>query len=376
MTTVLVTDAGYKHTLAAVRSLASAGCVVDAIGEDRSLCRYSRYLRRIAYPQRDFREECFDRFVRFLEAEPYDVLVPIGARSVRLLAKHRQAIERYAALPLAGADHIEFCMNKHRLNALAAELGLHVPRSWAADGEDAAEGIAGEARFPLVVKGGHELDRVGACRVEDPVSLKLALSRRRPAVEGDGTPWLVQEWIEGRGCGFFALYDRGRLHRLFMHQRVRMVPPSGGQSCCAESIYAEDLLQAGRLLLDALEWHGVAMVEFIRDAATGRLYLLEVNPKFWGSLDLAIAAGVDFPGDLVKLALGRPIASSAPYRVGLRFHWPLGEGDLVHFCRSPRSGLSILRDCLSLRVRSNLRLGDPGPALRSLWDDLRVLRGR
>jgi len=376
MTTVLVTDAGYKHTLAAVRSLASAGCTVDAIGDARSLCRYSRHLRRIAYPQRDFTEDRFDRFVRFLEVEPYDVLLPIGARSVRLLARHRQTVERHVALPLPATDRIESCMNKHRLNVMAAQLGLHVPRSWAADGEDAAEGIAGEARFPLVVKGGHELDRIAVQRVENPASLRLSLRRRRPAVEDGSIPWLVQEWIGGEGCGFFALYEKGRLRRFFMHRRVRMVPPSGGQSCCAESIYDEELLRAGRLLLDALEWHGVAMVEFIRDAATGHLYLLEVNPKFWGSLDLAIASGVDFPGDLVKLALGRPIASSSPYRVGLRFHWPLGQGDLIHFCRSPGAGLSILRDCLDFRVRSNLRLGDPWPAVRSLWEDLLVLRGR
>ena len=89
-----------------------------------------------------------------------------------------------------------------------------------------------------------------------------------------------------------------------MHRRVRENPPTGGASVCAVSIYDGKLLDYGRRLLDALNWHGVAMVEFKRDRLSGELYLMEINPKLWGSHDLAIASGMDFSSALVDMSMG------------------------------------------------------------------------
>ncbi len=54
------------------------------------------------------------------------------------------------------------------------------------------------------------------------------------------------------------------------------------------------------------------MVEFKADARTGTPYLMEINGRFWGSLQLAIDAGVDFPAILVAAALGAPIPPRSP----------------------------------------------------------------
>lgn len=83
-----------------------------------------------------------------------------------------------------------------------------------------------------------------------------------------------------------------------MHRRIREVPPSSA----AESTYNSELLKLGRKILELLNWHGVAMVEFRRDSATGEFKLIEINPKFWGTLDLAIAAEIDFPHLAVQMA--------------------------------------------------------------------------
>jgi hypothetical protein len=120
-------------------------------------------------------------------------------------------------------------------------------------------------------------------------------------------------------------------------------------------------------MLDALNWHGVAMVEFRRDDRDGEYKLMEVNPKFWGSLDLALAAGADFPGDLCHMALGRALPFTDHYRRGLRFHWPLsGQGDLFHLWTRPQSFFAVALDCLNPRVKSNVWLGDFGPNLSEM----------
>jgi hypothetical protein len=150
-----------------------------------------------------------------------------------------------------------------------------------------------------------------------------------------------------------------------MHRRVREWPPSGGTSACAESVTdAPVLARGGAALLDALRWHGVAMVEFKGALEPGALALIEINAKFWGSHDVALAAGVDFPCDLVALLEGRTLAAQAPPKK-VRFSWPLG-GDLWHGLFRPSSLPAVMLDALSPGVAHSFRLRDPVPHLYEL----------
>ena len=81
----------------------------------------------------------------------------------------------------------------------------------------------------------------------------------------------------------------------YLHKRVNMYPESGGVSTKATTIYDKKLYHQGKLVLDSLDWHGVAMVEFKKHSKNGKFYLIEVNPKYWGSLDLGLAAGIHIP---------------------------------------------------------------------------------
>jgi predicted ATP-grasp superfamily ATP-dependent carboligase len=151
-----------------------------------------------------------------------------------------------------------------------------------------------------------------------------------------------------------------------MHRRVRELPASGGRSTCAESVNDPELARAGRRLLDHLNWHGVAMAEFRRDDRDGSFRLMEINPKFWGSLELALAAGADFADDYVRAARGEPlpVRTEADYRSGVRYAWPF-DGDLIHAMERPRNAFRVLGDMVNPRVKKNAWLRDPLPLLHS-----------
>jgi predicted ATP-grasp superfamily ATP-dependent carboligase len=183
---------------------------------------------------------------------------------------------------------------------------------------------------------------------------------------------ILQQRIVGPGFGVFATYQDGRCRRLMAHRRIREYPASGGASSCAEVVADPALFDLGRRILDALEWHGVAMVEFKRHDADGRYYLMEVNPKLWGSLDLALAAGCDFPGDLLRIGRGETLPEMSPPTEPLRFCWPL-SGDLRHLAERPRAWRGVLRDWLDPRVRTNIRPSDPLPNLVELAEAGRML---
>ncbi len=98
----------------------------------------------------------------------------------------------------------------------------------------------------------------------------------------------------------------------------------------SESIEVDPLLKDITMrLLDNVSWRGVAMAEF-KVSGDGTPYLMEVNARFWGSLQLAIDSGIDFPWILYKMAVGEKIGPLDGYDVGIRSRWLLGDIDYLY----------------------------------------------
>jgi predicted ATP-grasp superfamily ATP-dependent carboligase len=200
---------------------------------------------------------------------------------------------------------------------------------------------------------------------------------------------LVQERIPGHGMGVFVLADRGRIVARFAHRRLREKPPTGGVSVLRESIAVPEPVSApAERLVEALAWHGVCMIEFRVDARDATPYLMEINPRFWGSLQLAIDAGVDFPLLLYRLASGDPPPPVESYRLGVRCRWLLGDLDhlLIRLRRrqaaaelpphAPGLGRAILDFLNPFAGRLEVeRLDDPGPGWLEMRSYLRTLLG-
>jgi predicted ATP-grasp superfamily ATP-dependent carboligase len=133
-----------------------------------------------------------------------------------------------------------------------------------------------------------------------------------------------------------------------------------------ESFHDEVMEELGTRLLRALDWRGVAMVEFKRDRRTGEYKLLEVNPRFWGSLPLALHCGVVFPVYQAQLALGLTPDPPAGYPTGrkMRFFF----SDLLAVRQQWRTGnrravaVRYLRELFDPSIKDGLfDVDDPRP---------------
>lgn len=362
---MLLTDGEQRSTLAAARSLVRAGCEVHVSGHARwTLAGVSsgvRPARVRAHPGGNDRR-WFDEHLQLIERYRIQVALPMSDAAVEALLTHRAELPATCALPFPETDRWLEATDKAGLLARSAAAGLDVPRSLTLDRVEAS-GAARQLRYPAVVKP-HRSTVPGSAHalpvtlVEDAEACTAAIM----ALPDEAFPVLLQERIVGPGEGVFLLRWSGGIVAAFAHRRLRERPPSGGISVYRESIALEpDFYDGAIRLLEDLGWEGVAMIEGKRDLRTGRPVVMEINGRFWGSLQLAIDAGVDFPALLVAAAVGAPLPPSLPfYREGVRSRWEWG--DLDHL---------LLR---LLRSRRRLRLDRSAPSrlglLRSFfsWD--------
>lgn len=394
---VLVTDAEQRSSLAAVRSLGRAGHeVVACSAHPRPLAGASRHCvscHKVADPLSD--PEGFVSGVRDLVVrESIRVALPMTDVSaplvLRLRSEHPELV-----IPFPELEDYLAISDKLGLMEVARELGVPVPRQVILSAPSAGgREVAASVGVPLVLKPARSavsshgrVGKFGVTIVTDANRLESALA----AYPAEAYPLLVQERIVGPGLGVFLLAWEGRTLAAFAHRRIREKPPTGGVSVYRESVPVEpDLRAYSERLLEHFGWRGAAMVEFKRDTRTGTAYLMEINGRLWGSLQLAIDAGVDFPAFLVEAALGAPRTEVGRFREGIRCRWLWGEVDhLLWMLRTPtrvRVSHPELPGRLGALARflvpwkpgdrfEVLRLRDPGPFLRETANWFRSLRG-
>lgn len=366
---VLLTDGAMKHTLAAVRSLRKHGLQVT-VTDDSYLAQsfYSRHCHdRILTPRGLSPEEYVRQLRSILKKEPHDALLPISWYACYYVSKYRHFLENLVSLALPDFESMEIAANKDRTLEFAKSHGINVPTTIPLKSPEDLHRATNEIGYPLVVKGSTEGGSVRYIHnFRDLERAYLQLKNDRP---------IAQKYIEGDGCGFYAAYDGGECVARFMHLRVREYPVNGGPSTAAKSFYSPELARQGKKLLDALKWHGVAMVEFKRSAKDGKFYLMEINPKFWGSLDLSIRAGMDFPFIAYNIAIGKGSeVVQKSYRRDAYFRWPF-PGELLHALET-RNFSGFISDFFRCKYADDVQLSDPAPLVLQLISTFRKVRSR
>ncbi len=380
---VLVTDGQYAHTLGIVRSLGQAGLDVGVIAPtSTALALHSRFCRWGFVSPPLSNQAAYLAFLENILAEgSFDLLMPVGASATRLVSVHRDRLAPKVSFQVADQHSIESAFNKRNTYALAERLRVPYPHTLYPQNVAEVEQLSQELEFPVVVKA---IVEEGSNVVYYPSNREQLLQMYEPLCteRGYAPPFLpmLQELIHSDDIGysFAALYKHGRCIRVFMYREIRSIPVRGGSGTYTESCFDAELKQYGMRLLDALNWTGVAQMDF-RRGTDGQLRLMEINPKFWASLEVALAAGVNFPLLLCDMATGQDLSYSEDYERGVRYHWPLSR-ELLHVAGRPSSLPAVLWACLDPRIRSNVWASDLEPNLLELartlavfWHQLPVL---
>lgn len=375
---VLVLKHGVNRgALAAVRSLARAGHTVG-LGTDtpHGLTDVSRAVSaHHVLPRADLDRRAFAEAVgNVVQSGGYEVVFAVDDAQVLAVSEHRDLVDAVFPYP----DHAKVTLALDRLEfARAAErAGLRPP--WTQEATEEVLASAGDRQLVVKSRGYVALggaDEAGH-RVETRIGDLEAVREWVREIEAAGGRGLLQERIDGQLIAVTLLCERGG-RIVGAHQQVseRTWPVQAGVSARAVSQPVDPvLLERIARLLSELEWFGVVQLQFLVPEG-GEPHVIDFNPRFYGSLGLAVHCGADFPVAWAALAAGQPTDGLIASRSGVRFHW-LG-GDLRAAAFERRGGL--LRDVVSSMawsrgsIRAIWSLRDPVPMLRSV--EL-TLRGR
>lgn len=330
---ILILDAMWNKTLAAVRSLGRSGFYLT-VGEKTRFATalFSRYCsRRVIYPSPASKpDEFLDWLLKEVKANSYDMLLPTEFETLKIILKNRKEIEPYTRIPFADYNLISKVNDKAWLIRYAEASGYLCPKTYFV--ETLNEFRYEDMEYPLVIKPRESSGSRGLVYVNRPSEFLTAFQK----VHSRYPFPLVQEYIPNGGAyGVGALFNLNSEPRAaFVYKRLREYPVSGGPSTLREGVKNDEIRDIALSLLKSLNWVGVAMVEFRVDARNGKAKLMEINPRFWGSLQLAILSGMDFPYLLYKMAVDGDIEPVWDYETGIRCRW-LIPGDILHFISNP-----------------------------------------
>jgi predicted ATP-grasp superfamily ATP-dependent carboligase len=342
---IWITDAEFQHTLGIVRELGkNKNYDVTVIGRfDFAMSRFSIYCKSFVKRPRnisltDFLLKNFDEF---------DFLIGVGATSIEAIS-NSDKLRGKSFVPIP--EQMSLALSKEATYKFCNSINIPAPESIYPSSTSLDSLKINELKYPLVIKAKFEM---GGNVVQYANSYSELETKYKEIVKNynfsnNDLP-LIQEYITGEGCAYFAFYENGVLVDDFMHKRLMEYPLSGGHSVKAKSYKNDKLKEYGKTVLDKLKWNGVAMVEF-KEVSQDEYVIMEINPKYWGSTELALASGANFPTQMVRTFMKEDIVIKDKSQE--TYIWPL-KGYISNLIAKPSLIISFIKDIFDPSVQNN-----------------------
>ncbi|MBR9680173.1 MAG: ATP-grasp domain-containing protein [Candidatus Altiarchaeota archaeon] len=335
MVSIAVTDAELRHALSITRS----------VGPDNQLSVFGRAR---------FSTSFFSRFVnsrhRFWNYSELDLKEYDAAYLITDAAVEYGIQEKLENALLPKRKSWEVFRDKSKTARIAKRARVNFPKT------DVIEKYKETFSYPVFVKPALSSGSRGGRVLKHEEDAQTHL----PELLGKFGKLLVQEFVQKRETiGTEVICKDGQLFGMFQHKRIREFPVSGGPSTLRVSVKDSETRKATERLFEKVKWDGVAMAEFAM--TDDGPVLFEVNPRWWGSLELAIKSGIDFPKIYLDLVLGKQTEPRLDWKTGVLCKYLL-FGDLQNFV-SRRNVLGLIPSLFETKNFDILSLKDPGPAL-------------
>ena len=368
----LILDAEMQCSLPVIESLRKRGFHVTAGSYKRiNMGFFSKYSNeRVMYPApKTSPDGFFNTILELAKHHHYDFVLPTDDISSEVLLARKDALEQYTHLPIVAYETFMKARDKSQTLKIAMQNNIPCPETFFPDEEKIGD-IARRAPYPLLVKPNLSSGARGITLVPNKDDLETTYR----TVKAEYGECHIQEYIPKGGLQYKAdlfLDANQELKAGIVYSKLRYFPIHGGSSIINRTVLRPEIIENAHKLLKAMKWRGFADFDFITDPRDGMAKLMEINPRIPACFRITVAAGIDFPYMIAKLALGEDIPKVDGYQtdVYLRY-FPL---DVLWFLKSPerfRAKPSFFRFFGKNLHDQIISLRDPGPILGFCLENL------
>lgn len=320
---VLLTYGWVRSSYAVIMNLRQKRLKV-AVGDSSliGMCQWSscknKYYRYTDFMQN--KERFIDDIKYILQFVKPKVYVPSHDETV-IIAAHREFLPTDVIIPIPELDQLKIANDKSSIQEYAIANNVNTAKRIFYNNSKQLLELIGKAQNVVIrLRKGNSAKGVfyATGPVETVNIVKDIIAKFK--CSNDRLP-VVQEYVKGEGWGVSCLYWEGKRIAHFTHRRLREKTLTGGTSTLREHQPNELLESMAFTMLDKLKWHGLAMVEFKYDPVSKKGYFIEINPRLWGSIHLAISAGVEFPYLLYLCATEGP-ETALKYNAACKVKYP------------------------------------------------------
>ncbi|MFX0135823.1 MAG: ATP-grasp domain-containing protein [Candidatus Hodarchaeota archaeon] len=322
---VLITHASNRIGYAAIYSLGRKGIPVYTTDYSRfSMSFYSMHCHGYDICPIPYKKpnDYINSLLNIIKKRKIKILLPMYDETY-LISKNKNYFPSELIIPIPDYKKIMSVHNKYNLMNVCKKLCIQTPKTYLPKSIDDIENILDKVDFPLVlkpIKGGGSF---GISYVDSKEKLIKNYKKFDPKYHKNKL--MIQEYIKGTTYCQALLCKNGELRASFAYKQLREYPLTGGTATFRESIKEERMEKNLLKILRGLKWTGICHADFILSDHDSKIYLIDINPRFWGSLMQAIASGVDFPYLIYKMAIEGDIKPITNYKIGVRTLWLWGD---------------------------------------------------
>jgi len=381
MPRLLITDAHTKQALAITQSLGRRGIEVSLVDSSTTAPAFaSQYCcEQLIAPDRRDERAYIEFLLHAVRRRQYELLITCDDLTTWYVSRARSRLAPHVRIILPDAVSLETAMYKDRLAAFALEHGIPVARTFFPTNMEEVREFSKQLPGPIVVKGvrGSGSKQI---RYATHDTVEQAVQEVRAFGPSFNPRWpILQEYIPGENKTVYVLCDRGNVLAFCPFETLRSYPVWGGVPSIARAIDDKELERLTRLVAERIGWHGIAGIAFRLDHRDGRYKLLEINVRFGGTTQVAVAAGVDLPYLLWSHFIEGEARGQTRPRPGT-VHRSLLPDEVLHIMARPTSIGRVIADTLTVKADYGLKhvpLRVIARQLRSTWWEVRAqLRAR
>ena len=301
-----------------LRTLSEKGLKVWAADTSkRNICSMSKFCTgSFTYPDPFTEEEAFICVLKEKVAELKPrVLMPTHDESV-VIMRHREEFPKELVIPYESEEMLLNLANKAWATKMAKEAGCPIPKVY--------QSVEEVESYPVVFKTVIGKSATGVYFPKSKDELLALMQESHGNVFSKDSEMLLQEWIGGTDYSVDCVRWDGFWKSSVYHALVTKTD-GGGTTTQREIVEAPELEKYAKLLLDAVDFHGVCGLDFRYDPETGKSAFIEVNARFTGGLATPVAAGFNIPWAVYKLATEGRYDEPCDARIGTKTKWILGD---------------------------------------------------